>query len=125
MSGIEFPYDQTQRPPAPVVEITITGQGVGRATCRAVVDSGLSVSCIPTHILDSLRAPDSVEVQIRTFLGDKKGIRKREVTVGLGSKQAKLEVLPLDGDVALLGRDFLNDCVVVLDGRAQKVSVSD
>lgn len=125
MSRLEFAYDTAYDPPAPVVEIWVEGVAGARERCRALVDPSATVSCVPSRILDVIRAPDTGEVKVTTFLGDTGCLRKRKVTVLLGTKQAKLEVLPLARDVALLGRDFLNGCVVVLDGRAQKVCVED
>jgi hypothetical protein len=125
MSRLEFPYDAAYKPPAPVVEIVVVGQGGARAHCKALVDPSASVSCIPRDVLDSIQAPRTVEVMIRTFLGETKVLPRRDVTIRLGSKEARLYVLPHEGQVALLGRDFLNDCVVVLDGKAQTVCVDN
>ncbi|MBM4031931.1 MAG: retroviral-like aspartic protease [Planctomycetes bacterium] len=125
MSRQEFPYDATYDPPAPVVEIEVKGQGDARR-CKALVDPSASVSCIPETLLEAIQAPEGPEIRISSLLGETKSIRRRLVIVRLGGKQVLLYILPLSGkNIALLGRDFLNDCVVVLDGKAQKVSVED
>ena len=125
MSRLDFPYDPEYSPPAPVVDIIVRGQDQLVGRCQAVVDTSSGVTCIPVAILDSVRAPDADEVIIRALFGHRKAIRRRKVTVGLRGSEVELELntVPHDSSVALLGLDFLNRCVVVLDGRAQRVTI--
>ncbi|MBM4039272.1 MAG: hypothetical protein FJ290_12230 [Planctomycetes bacterium] len=126
MSRLEFPYDPRYRPPAPVVEILVRGLDGGEARCKALVDSSAGLSCVPRSVLDSVGSnPHDTLLQVAPLFGEPRAFMVHYVEIRLGSKQMALKVLAYDRDVALLGRDFLNECTVVLDGRAQKVSVED
>lgn len=126
MSRLEFPYDPRYRPPAPVVEILVRGPNGGQARCKALVDSSAGLSCVPRSVLDSVGSrPHDTLLQVAPLFGDPRPFMVHYVEIRLGSKQMALKVLAYDRDVALLGRDFLNECMVVLDGRAQKVSIEN
>jgi predicted aspartyl protease len=123
VSETRWRYDESYEPAAPVVEIDVQGQGPSLHRCRALVDPGLSISGVPRTVLEALQVSPASPVSIVTILGNTDVVQRYRVTVALGEIRKTLQVLPLDRDVALLGRDFLNDCVVVLDGKAQTVVV--
>jgi hypothetical protein len=120
----QYPYEDVRGSCAPVVVVEVEGEAATPGRCRAVVDSGISISGIPRKILDDVKASPAPGVSIVTVLGNRQVMPRYCVTVALGDINRRLQVLPLDQDVALLGRDFLEDCIVLLEGKEKVLSIA-
>ncbi len=113
-----IPYDRDIDPPAPFVEVIVQHPTTGqRDVLPAKLDTGADISAIPQRVVDELRlvAVRSVSVEgydnVCTLLSTY--IITLEV-VGVCFRY--LEVVPLPGEHALLGRDVLNHFYARLNG---------
>jgi hypothetical protein len=120
----EYPYENIAGSFAPTLTIEVRGQAVAPQVCKAMVDSGISLSGIPQRILEDVKALPVAGVSIVSVLGERKDMPLYTVDIAVGDIQRSLQVLPLDRNVALLGRDFLANCAVQLDGRGKAMGIA-
>lgn len=112
-------YNQEVDPPAPFVEVIVANRMIRRKrqTIPALIDTGADFSAIPYSLVEQLALyatgkvyVEDIQLQlIPTFLY---GVR---VTVADLTIQ-NLEVITVDFDHAIVGRDLLNRLYLRLDG---------
>ena len=126
---MEFRYDTSYQPPAPVVEVIIVSatENVSVGPLPALVDSGPDGTLVPLDYLLEIRAPVTVEMSIRSQWGERRRMLLYLVDVRLG--RLTLPGIEVVGDELsneiVLGRDVLNRMRVLLNGPAQAVQVSE
>ena len=126
---MEFRYDTSYQPPAPVVEVIIVSatENVSVGPLPALVDSGPDGTLVPLDYLLEIRAPVTVEMSIRSQWGERRRMLLYLVDVRLG--RLTLPAIEVVGDELsneiVLGRDVLNRMRVLLNGPAQAVQVSE
>jgi hypothetical protein len=126
---VEFRYDTSYQPPAPVVEVIIVSatENVSVGPLPALVDSGPDGTLVPLDYLLEIRAPVTVEMSIRSQWGERRRMLLYLVDVRLG--RLTLPGIEVVGDELsneiVLGRDVLNRMRVLLNGPAQAVQVSE
>lgn len=116
-----FDYDATYSPAAPVVEIEVTSDHPGATrVISALIDSGADATLLPKDLLTQLRA-QPVDVRIlRTVTGARTTVNLYRVQLRIGPHHLRnvraVGIDPTEG--AILGRDVLNQLVVMMDGLA-------
>lgn len=123
MSSTTFVYDTTYDPPAPVIEVEIDGYvaALGQRKLRALVDSGADATMIPVQVLTAVGAAYQDTLWMRGVTGARVEIDRYLVAIRIGAQLIHgLSVIgaPEEAD-AVLGRDLLNQLIVVLDGPAE------
>lgn len=119
-------YDASFQPPAPVLDIVIRNPYArdGTYTCRAMLDTGASVSFIPQEAMAALKIVEAQKVLARSWDGS-----SREVATCIarlefdGGMIPLVEVVVADRPTALLGRDVLNLLRLLLDGPALTLDI--
>jgi len=90
-----------------------------RLSIRAIVDSGSSLTALPLRVLKSLGAPVYDRLDISGYDNRLSKMPTYIVAIEIVDQFLwPLEVVGLTRDVAILGRDVLNQFVVALDGPA-------
>lgn len=122
---IEFDYNRSIIPPAPVVLAEWRSPAYPKAhnpeRLLALVDSGASCSVVPLSVIDSLRLCQVDEVEAGGY-NDKEEdfITKPVYSVHLTIPPLQpifAAVIPKDsGDYAIIGRDIINEWLLTLDG---------
>jgi predicted aspartyl protease len=117
---IEFPYDDTYSPPAPVCQVSFsvarTGQSAG--PLDAILDTGADGTLVPQRYLDAIGARRVMETGLRSQWGERRVVYPYLVTLHID--QVELPGTYVVGDEQLdeivLGRNVLNHLKIWLDG---------
>lgn len=122
-----YEYDQTYDPPMPIVEIglTVLGRTDAETTVTALIDSGSDGTLIPIDILEAIGARYLDKARIRSILGNSQAVNLYLVSLRLGQQQihAARVVAIAAGDEIILGRNVLNELVIILNGPASVTEI--
>ena len=123
---MSYNYSRRFWPPAPVLEVRIAASAQGRTvTVPALVDTGSDVTSIPLAAAQALGllplgpalvegvAPTQVERMVfAAYISIDQGVPER------------LDAIGWPEDIALLGRDILNNYLITLDGPNLTLAIS-
>jgi len=125
----QFEYDHHYLPSAPIIEISIDDYSLetSAVVLRALIDSGADGTMIPTEILEKIEASYVDSVRISGVTGVSEQRDRYRVRIQIGNIVIHgIDVVSTDfGDEGLIGRDVLNQLVVILDGLATETRISD
>ena len=123
-----FDYDSDYPGPAfPVVELGIKGSNGHREIVTAFVDSGADATLIPPSLLRKVGGRKLDTRWARNISGVRYRVSMYQVTLTIGS----LDFYGIEAiansqtDEVIVGRDVLNQLVVILNGLAGETTVSD
>jgi len=117
---IEFPYDDTYSPPAPVCQVSFsvarTGQSVG--PLGAILDTGADGTLVPQRYLDAIGARRVMETGLRSQWGERRVVYLYLVTLHIGEIELPGTYVVGDerSDEIVLGRNVLNCLKIWLEG---------
>lgn len=121
MNRLDYPYDETYLPAIPIVSIAIDGySGRPLRSVVAQVDSGADGTMIPIDMLQAVGALLEDTVYMRGVVGDSELVDRYTVGLQLGPLMLHgihAVALPA-GEESIIGRDVLNDLIVILNGPA-------
>ncbi len=113
-------YDTSYDPPAAVLDITIVNpflKGHPRIGGRAVIDSGAFKSVIPQTLASQIGLLPVTEITTKGYDGREQKKPASIVNIVLdGHVFEYVEVLLINRNTALIGRDILNQLKLTLDG---------
>lgn len=110
-------YDRSFNPPAPVLPIVVSGPTGRRTRLDAKIDTAADVSGLPRAVVEDLGLLPARRVRAVTWRGEPTEVRLHRGDVLLmGRRIRDAEWLPIARPYALLGRDLLNELVLLLDG---------
>jgi predicted aspartyl protease len=118
-----FAYDASLDPPAPVVPVRVAGPlGEDAVMLPMLIDTGADCTLVPASIVRQLGLPQIDVVGLTGVGGAKQRATVHAASIELGGVRwiARIVALP---DEAILGRDVLNQAVVMLDGPGLAISV--
>lgn len=121
-------YDDSFDPPAVVVSAVLSGVVHTRpmADVQAIIDTGADITAIPEHLSESLRLYPFSQIQMEDARGNKAPVFTYEARVGvLDREPVTLEVILAPFPFAVLGRDWLREYYLLLDGPAQQFLLSE
>ncbi len=117
---MEVTYTNTFDPPAPVLQVEVIANS-NSTSLTALVDTGADITAIPAQIAQDILPAPVGQIRIEGVTGEDIvptfGVMLRlndAVTVG------PVEVILVDFDFIVLGRDVLNDFILILDGPKQQ-----
>lgn len=127
MTG-QHPYDATYRPPFPRLSITVTEPLTARTVgpFQALLDTGSDITVIPARFLPDLSLQEFRLAIIQGYGAESARVPTYLVDVNVNGHTVELVEAILeenDGGELLLGRNILNELVLVLDGPALQVEV--
>ena len=117
---IEFPYDGTYSPPAPVCQVSFsvarTRQSVG--PLDAILDTGADGTLVPQRYLEAIGARRIMETGLRSQWGERRVVYLYLVTLHIGEIELPGTYVVGDeqSDEIVLGRNVLNHLKIWLDG---------
>ncbi|HAW50630.1 TPA: hypothetical protein DCX16_06750 [bacterium] len=113
---MEHKYDTTYSHPVPVIELTVSSNSEEKK-CIGIIDSGVEMTCIPEEIVEELRLRLVGIIAVTDFKGQVSEMCTYLANISFGDFNFKVEVLPINGNKVLIGRDILNHLVITLDGK--------
>lgn len=118
-----FVYNTAYDPPAPVVKIVVVA--AGRAETTALVDSGADVTLIPITLLEQIQARYLYTHRLRGIIGGYETVDIYRVSIEITSHTIRgiRAVAAESGNEMILGRDVLNQIVVILRGPAEVIEI--
>ncbi|MDT8307652.1 MAG: retropepsin-like aspartic protease [Anaerolineae bacterium] len=95
------------------------------ARVQAIVDTGADVTAIPAHLQESLRLYPFSRLQMEDARGHQEPVYTYEARITVADHDAVImEVILLPFPFAVLGRDWLVDYYLLLNGPEQRFLVS-
>ena len=122
-----IPYDTTLDPPAPILQITLFNvlNRRWRVTLPALLDSGADITAVPLSTLQRIKAYPISKIRIEGVDGRANTIDTYQVQILIAEHRiARLPVIPVDFEFAVLARDVLNRFVIHLDGPQLTFTIS-
>lgn len=124
MTG-RFAYDPGLSPPAPMVPVRVSAPVGDRALLvPMLVDSGADCTLVPAATVRQLGLPQIDAIGLTGVGGARRLAPVHAAVVELGGLRVMARVVAFL-DEAILGRDILNQLVVVLDGPKLEISVAN
>lgn len=127
--NVQFDYDRSYLPPAPVVTLTVDGysDSVQPATIQAMVDSGADGTMLPTAVLTQIQASYVDSVRMSGITGMVERRDRYRVRLQIGDIVIKgIDAVAVESETGgLIGRDVLNQLIVTLNGLATELTVAD
>jgi predicted aspartyl protease len=121
-----FPYSTFFHPPAPVIPAVISSleDPTRSLTREAKVDTGADITTVPMAIIDALNVVPAREVLAIGFNSTEARRLTYYVNLHLaGYDFSPIEVMSSAGNDFLIGRDVLNQWLVVLDGEKRTLKI--
>lgn len=118
-----FAYDASVDPPAPVFPIQVsTPAGDQGVMLAMLVDTGADCTLLPAPVVRSLRLPQIDVISLSGVGGTKQRATVHAARVKLADLHLLVRVVAF-ADEAILGRDLLNQAVMMLDGPGLAITV--
>lgn len=117
-----FDYNIAYDPPAPFIPITVDGHDPTRSpvTIQAFVDSGADGTMLPIDVLQAVGAEYEASLWLRGTTGSRQRVDSYTVSIHIETETVhaiSAVAMPV-GSEPLIGRDVLNQLVVILNGLA-------
>jgi predicted aspartyl protease len=125
---LTFPYEQAESPPAPYVDLQVSPsrRAYLRVAYRGKLDSGASITIIPTNLVQQWHLRRIGDVQVLAFDGTLSVRPLYRVNIIIGSRQfRRVEVTVAHRTNILLGRDILNQLTITHNGPQLRVEIQD
>ena len=125
----ENSYLSAYEPTAPVAVIQIAGPGVDDwiEILDAFIDSGADATIVPEKLLNQISASVWDQAWLSRQWGEQRQIFRYEVDLRIAGRVFPGMVVVSDelGDEVILGRDFLQQVRLLLDGPAQSMRLME
>lgn len=122
-----IPYDTTFDPPAIILSVTVTGvvHRRPRLDVSALVDTGADVTAVPNAFAERLKLYPIGRLNLEDASAVKTPVFTYDAYLSLpGESAKKIEVVLTPYPFVILGRDWLRDYYVLLDGPGQQIQLS-
>lgn len=121
-------YDKSFEPPAAVLPVMLTGvvHIRPRENAQAIIDTGADVTAVPSSLKDRLKLYRFGQLQLEDARGIKEPAYTYEVQLAVaGLSPTVLEVVLAPFAFVVLGRDWLQDYYLLLNGPEQQFLLSE
>lgn len=122
-----IPYDKQFDPPAIVLSVTVAGvvHQRPRVELSALVDTGADVTAVPEALVERLKLYPVGRLQLEDANAVKTLVFTYEANVAMTEEPAKkMEVVVTPYPFVILGRDWLSEYYLLLDGPGQQYEIS-
>lgn len=123
-----IPYDKSFEPSAIVVPVTLTGVVHDRpqVTVQAIIDTGADISAIPNYLEERLRLYPFSRLQMEDARGHQEPVNTYEVKIMVADyRSLTMEVILVPFPFVIVGRDWLQDFYLLLNGPEQRLLLDD
>ena len=118
---MQYKYDRDYKPPIPVLELKIKHPISGEkeeVKCR--FDTGASRTTIPKSILTKMGFSPKIHEPVRDYFGKVNDCPVYIANISIERYSfTQIKVLSTNDNVGLIGRDILNQWILLLDGKRQ------
>lgn len=115
-----IPYDEINYdPPAPRIAVSVSHPARKETSIRVemLIDSGADITCIPKIINNQIPNLRKGSIGAQDFYGAITQENTRFISINIFNTEfSGLEVVEIDDEIGLIGRDILNNFVTTLDG---------
>lgn len=121
-------YDPAFDPPAMMLSVIIAGvvHRLPRIEAPALIDTGADITAVPEQFRDDLKLYPFGRLQLEDANAVKTPVFSYEVRLALSRESFKeMEVVLTPYPFVILGRDWLRDYYVLLDGPGQQLQLSN
>ena len=124
-------YSSSEEPPAPIVTVKIANPTTGKSKeNEGKIDTGSFMTAIPETWVSELALVPVSELETRGYKKEEKGEGQKHSTYYVdialkGYAFPYTEVLAVDRQNVLLGRDILNQLKLILDGKSLMFEIID
>lgn len=122
-----IPYNPTHTPPAPALSVYLTHtiRSRPRIELPALIDTGADATAIPLDAIDRLKLYQLRRWVIEEASGTETYVNSYAVRLAIVGQEAKdIEVIPIALPLVILGRDWLADYYLYLNGPSQTFHLS-
>ncbi len=122
-----IPYDTQFDPPAIVLSVIIAGVVHRRPQIElsALVDTGADITAVPESLVERLKLYPFGRLQLEDVNAVNTPVFTYEANVALAGELAKkMEVVATPYPFVILGRDWLSEYYLLLDGPGQQYEIS-
>lgn len=122
-----IPYDTQFDPPAIVLSVTIAGvvHRRPRIELSALIDTGADVTAVPESLVERLKLYPVGRLQLEDANAVKTPVFTYEANVAMAAEPVKkMEVVVTPYPFVILGRDWLSEYYLLLDGPGQQYQIS-
>lgn len=117
-------------PPAPILQIKINNPKMPEKTVnqKALIDSGASRTVIPDSLIKRLKLFPAGEIEAEGYKEEEEVQKHKTYFVDVefkGYSFTYTEVIAVKRKNVLLGRDILNQTILVLDGKKLSFDITD
>jgi len=122
-----YPFDTTFAWPFPSLPVVIHQIGEAAATLSlpGLLDTGADATLVPTAHLKAIQADELYQTRVRSHWGEWRPVTVHMVDLEIaGQRLPGVEVVADDaGDNILLGRNVVNQLILLLDGPGSQTDV--
>lgn len=122
-----IPYDMQFDPPAIVLPVTIGGvvHRRSRIELSALIDTGADVTAVPESLVERLKLYPVGRLQLEDANAVKTVVFTYDANMAMARESAKkMEVIVTPYPFVILGRDWLSDYYLLLNGPGQQFQLS-
>jgi len=133
MKTTKFNHNTSFNPPAPVIDVSLlrplSREVTNSIHISALIDSGADITAVPQGVVDRLRLYPVDEILVAGYTGET--VRELVYSLAIVIANLKPQIVRAIGyrgdDIALIGRDLINQWLLVLNGKQQvfEISVND
>lgn len=121
-------YDKSFDPPAIVVAATLSGivHERPKVNVQAIIDTGADITAIPDYLEERLRLYPFSRIRMEDARGLQEPVNTYEVQVSVADHKAvAMEVILVPFPFMVVGRDWLHDYYLLLNGPEQQFLLDD
>lgn len=121
-------YDTSFEPPAPALSVVLAGVVHARPgeNVQAIIDTGADITAVPAGLKDSLKLHRLGRLQLEDARGVKELVYTFEVQLAVADQPpVVMEVILAPFPFVVLGRDWLHDYYLLLNGPEQQFLLSE
>ena len=107
-------------PPAPLALVTVKSMGIEVHDVPMLLDTGADVSLLPRSYVQSLLSPDARQYELEAFDGTKSTASAITAELQFLGKSFRGQFLLIDSWHGVLGRNVLNNLLLLLDGPSRQ-----
>lgn len=123
---MEYKYAPDFYPPAPVLDVEVTDplQTKKNQRIKCQLDTGADITVIPNKTISSLRIPLIKVIPVEDYQGKTEDKEVYLARIFFCNREFIVKIVATPEDTGLIGRDILNQWIILLDGQEERFSLT-